>query len=49
MMGDLVLLQEEVNPVMSALLEHGLEVTRNRKASAQGSSQWSRADRCAVC
>ena len=26
-MGDLVLLQEEVNPVMSALLEHGLEVT----------------------
>ncbi len=27
MMGDLVLLQEEVNPVMSALLEHGLEVT----------------------
>ncbi len=27
MMGDLVLLQEEVNPVMSALLEHGLDVT----------------------
>src|SRR5437899_11804749 len=27
MMGDLVLLQAEVNPVMSALLEHGLEVT----------------------
>src|SRR5438552_7170108 len=27
MMGDLVLMQEEVNPVMSALLEHGLEVT----------------------
>src|SRR6266481_1109582 len=27
MMGDLVLLQEEVNPVMSALLEGGLEVT----------------------
>lgn len=27
MMGDLVLVQEEVNPVMSALLEHGLEVT----------------------
>ena len=27
MMGDLVLLQEEVNPVMSALLENGLEVT----------------------
>jgi hypothetical protein len=27
MMGDLVLLQEEVNPVISALLEHGLEVT----------------------
>ncbi len=27
MMGDLVLLQEEVNPVLSALLEHGLEVT----------------------
>ncbi len=26
-MGDLVLLQEEVNPVMSALLEQGLEVT----------------------
>src|SRR5947209_17721062 len=27
MMGDLVLVEEEVNPVMSALLEHGLEVT----------------------
>jgi hypothetical protein len=27
LMGDLVLTQEEVNPVMSALLEHGLEVT----------------------
>jgi hypothetical protein len=27
MMGDLVLLQDEVNPVMSALLEHGLDVT----------------------
>src|SRR5258708_8553133 len=27
MMGDLVLSQEEVNPVMSALLENGLEVT----------------------
>jgi hypothetical protein len=27
MMGDLVLLEEEVNPVMSALLDHGLEVT----------------------
>jgi hypothetical protein len=27
MMGDLVLLEEEVNPVMSALLEQGLEVT----------------------
>lgn len=27
MMGDLVLLQEEVNPVMSALFEKGLEVT----------------------
>ena len=26
-MGDLVLLQEEVNPVMSALLENGIEVT----------------------
>jgi Domain of Unknown Function (DUF1259) len=26
-MGDLVLLQDEVNPVMSALLDHGLEVT----------------------
>ncbi len=26
-MGDLVLLQDEVNPVMSALLENGLEVT----------------------
>lgn len=26
-MGDLVLLQEEVNPVMSALLDHGFEVT----------------------
>lgn len=27
MMGDLALRQEEVNPVMSALLDHGLEVT----------------------
>jgi hypothetical protein len=27
MMGDLVLLEQEVNPVMSALLDHGLEVT----------------------
>src|SRR5437763_797489 len=27
MMGDLVLLENEVNPVMSALLDHGLEVT----------------------
>src|SRR6516225_6418685 len=27
LMGDLVLLQEEVNPVMSALLGNGLEVT----------------------
>ena len=27
MMGDLVLLEDEVNPVMSTLLEHGLEVT----------------------
>ena len=27
MMGDLVLLQDEVNPVMSALLENGLDVT----------------------
>jgi Domain of Unknown Function (DUF1259) len=27
LMGDLVLKQEEVNPVMSALLDHGLEVT----------------------
>jgi hypothetical protein len=27
MMGDLVLLQEEVNPVMSAILDNGLEVT----------------------
>src|SRR5947207_2914795 len=27
MMGDLVLLQDEVNPVMSALLENGLEAT----------------------
>src|SRR5215467_14752550 len=26
-MGDLVLTQEEVNPVMSALLDHGIEVT----------------------
>src|SRR5437667_3443782 len=31
MMGDLVLLQAEVNPVMSALLEHGLEVTALHK------------------
>lgn len=27
MMGDLVLLEDEVNPVMSALLDHGFEVT----------------------
>lgn len=27
MMGDLVLTEDEVNPVMSALLDHGLEVT----------------------
>ena len=27
MMGDLVLTQDEVNPVMSALLENGLDVT----------------------
>jgi len=27
MMGDLVLMQEEVNPVMSALLDNGLEIT----------------------
>src|SRR4029077_8837376 len=27
MMGDLVLLQEEVNPVMSALLDHGIDIT----------------------
>ena len=27
LMGDLVLLEDEVNPVMSALLEHGVEVT----------------------
>src|SRR5205807_5125399 len=27
LMGDLVLLEDEVNPVMSALLENGLEVT----------------------
>ena len=27
MMGDLVLLQEEVNPVMSGLLDHGIEIT----------------------
>src|SRR5215475_11108976 len=27
MMGDLVLLQEEVNPVLTALLENGIEVT----------------------
>ena len=27
MMGDLVLLEDEVNPVMSALLSNGLEVT----------------------
>jgi hypothetical protein len=27
MMGDLVLLQEEVNPVLSTLLNNGLEVT----------------------
>ena len=30
MMGELVLLEDEVNPVMSALLDKGLEVTRPR-------------------
>jgi hypothetical protein len=30
MMGDLVLMQEEVNPVMSALLSNGLDVTALR-------------------
>src|SRR5437016_457421 len=35
MMGDLVLLQDEVNPVMSALLEHGIEVTPVLKALRQ--------------
>ena len=27
LMGDLVLIQEEVNPILSALLDHGIEVT----------------------
>src|SRR5438128_11783865 len=27
MMGDLVLLEDAVNPIMSALVDHGLEVT----------------------
>src|SRR5204863_6923771 len=31
MMGDLVLLEDEVNPVMTALLDHGLEVTALHK------------------
>src|SRR5215208_5873017 len=31
MMGDLVLTQDEVNPVMSALLDNGLEVTAVHK------------------
>ena len=31
MMGDLVLTEDEVNPVMSTLLDHGLEVTAVHK------------------
>jgi len=27
MMGDLVLLQDEVNPILSALLDNGIDVT----------------------
>ena len=34
LMGDLVLTQEEANPVMSALLDHGLEVDARRRLEA---------------
>ena len=36
MMGDLVLLEEEVNPVLSALLDNGLEVTALHNQLATG-------------
>jgi len=45
MMGDLVLLQEEVNPVMSALLRNGLDVT----ACTTTSSSISRASTTCTC
>src|SRR5690242_21259001 len=35
MMGDLVLLEDEVNPVMSALLDNGLEVTRSEEHTSE--------------
>ncbi len=34
-MGDLVLLQEEVNPVMSALLDNGIDVTAFGRVDAE--------------
>lgn len=37
MMGDLVLLQAEVNPVMSALLNSGLDATRLQSAAPTSS------------
>ena len=38
MMGDLVLQEDEVNPVMSALLDNGLEVTALRVIDCSGGS-----------
>src|SRR5690242_18844167 len=35
MMGDLVLTEDEVNPVMSALLDNGLEVTRSEEHTSE--------------
>src|SRR5437764_10330524 len=44
MVGDLVLLEDEVNPVMSALLSNGLEVTalrsEERRVGKECRSRW---------
>ena len=46
MMGDLVLLEDEVNPVMSALLSNGLEVTalhnrqQSQRSAVEGVRLW---------
>src|SRR4029453_1983827 len=46
LMGDLVLTQEEVNPVMSALLENGLEVTAFRWDERERRHRRRRGDAC---